>query len=127
MDFDRVVATPDMMGLVGKLGRILGPRGLMPNPKVGTVTMDVTTAVKGAKGGSVEFRVEKAGIVQAGVGKASFDAHKLVENIRAFADAVNKAKPAGAKGHFISRVAISSTMGPGVKIEPASLFGTPAS
>jgi large subunit ribosomal protein L1 len=127
IDFDRCIATPDLMPLVGRLGKVLGPRGLMPNPKVGTVTMDVTTAVKGAKGGSVEFRVEKAGIVQAGVGKASFDAHKLVENIRAFADAVNKAKPAGAKGHFISRVAISSTMGPGVKIEPASLFGTPAS
>jgi len=127
IDFDRCIATPDLMPLVGRLGKVLGPRGLMPNPKVGTVTMDVTTAVKGAKGGSVEFRVEKAGIVQAGVGKASFDAQKLVENIRAFADAVNKAKPAGAKGHFISRVAISSTMGPGVKIEPASLFGTPAS
>lgn len=127
IDFDRCIATPDLMPLVGRLGKVLGPRGLMPNPKVGTVTMDVTTAVKGAKGGSVEFRVEKAGIVQAGVGKASFDAQKLVENIRAFADAVNKAKPAGAKGHFISRVAISSTMGPGVKIEPASLFGNPAS
>jgi large subunit ribosomal protein L1 len=122
IDFDRCIATPDLMPLVGRLGKVLGPRGLMPNPKVGTVTMDVTTAVKGAKGGSVEFRVEKAGIVQAGVGKASFDAQKLVENIRAFADAVNKSKPAGAKGHFINRVAISSTMGPGVKIEPASLF-----
>src|SRR5213076_1583298 len=99
----------------------LGPRGMMPNPKIGTVTMDVATAVKGAKGGSVEFRVEKAGIVQAGVGKASFDAQKLVENIRAFADAVNKAKPPGAKGHFINRVAISSTMGPGVKIDMATL------
>jgi large subunit ribosomal protein L1 len=95
----------------------------MPNPKVGTVTMDVTSAVKGAKGGSVEFRVEKAGIIQAGVGKSSFDAQKLVENIRAFADAVQKAKPPGAKGHFINRVAISSTMGPGVKVEPSSLFG----
>jgi large subunit ribosomal protein L1 len=95
----------------------------MPNPKVGTVTMDVTSAVKGAKGGSVEFRVEKAGIVQAGVGKSSFDAQKLVENIKAFADAVQKAKPPGAKGHFINRVAISSTMGPGVKVEPSSLFG----
>ena len=105
IDFDRCIATPDMMGLVGRLGKVLGPRGLMPNPRVGTVTMDVATAVKGAKGGSVEFRVEKAGIVQAGVGKASFSADKLVENIKAFADAVNKAKPAGAKGHYINRVA----------------------
>jgi large subunit ribosomal protein L1 len=122
IDFDRVVATPDLMPLVGRLGKVLGPRGLMPNPKVGTVTMDVTGAVKGAKGGSVEFRVEKAGIVQAGVGKASFAAEKLVENIMAFADAVQKAKPAGAKGHYINRVAVSSTMGPGVKVELASLF-----
>jgi large subunit ribosomal protein L1 len=122
IDFDRVVATPDLMPLVGRLGKVLGPRGLMPNPKVGTVTMDVTGAVKGAKGGSVEFRVEKAGIVQAGVGKASFAADKLVENIMAFADAVQKARPAGAKGHYINRVAVSSTMGPGVKVEPASLF-----
>jgi large subunit ribosomal protein L1 len=122
IDFDRVVATPDLMPLVGRLGKVLGPRGLMPNPKVGTVTMDVTNAVKGAKGGSVEFRVEKAGIVQAGVGKASFSEEKLVENIRAFADAVQKSRPQGAKGQFISRVAISSTMGPGVKIEPATLF-----
>jgi large subunit ribosomal protein L1 len=122
IDFDRCIATPDMMGLVGRLGKVLGPRGLMPNPRVGTVTMDVANAVKGAKGGSVEFRVEKAGILQAGVGKASFSAEKLVENIRAFADAVQKAKPQGAKGTFINRVAISSTMGPGVKVEPASLF-----
>jgi large subunit ribosomal protein L1 len=122
IDFDRVVATPDLMPLVGRLGKVLGPRGLMPNPKVGTVTMDVTNAVKGAKGGSVEFRVEKAGIVQAGVGKASFSADKLVENILAFADAVQKSKPAGAKGHFINRVAVSSTMGPGVKVELATLF-----
>jgi large subunit ribosomal protein L1 len=122
IDFDRVVATPDLMPLVGRLGKVLGPRGLMPNPKVGTVTMDITNAVKGAKGGSVEFRVEKAGIVQAGVGKASFSEEKLVENIRAFADAVQKARPQGAKGQFINRVAISSTMGPGVKIVPASLF-----
>ncbi len=122
IDFDRVVATPDLMPLVGRLGKVLGPRGLMPNPKVGTVTMDVANAVKGAKGGSVEFRVEKAGIVQAGVGKASFSAEKLVENIVAFADAVQKSRPGGAKGHFINRVAISSTMGPGVKVEPASLF-----
>src|SRR5213079_1823344 len=123
IDFDRCIATPDLMPLVGRLGKVLGPRGLMPNPKVGTVTMDVTNAVKGAKGGSVEFRVEKAGIVQAGVGKASFDADKLVANIKAFADAVQKAKPAGAKGTFINRVAISSTMGPGVKIDTASLVG----
>jgi large subunit ribosomal protein L1 len=122
INFDRVVATPDLMPLVGRLGKVLGPRGLMPNPKVGTVTMDVASAVKGAKGGSVEFRVEKAGIVQAGVGKASFAAEKLVENIKAFADAVQKSRPAGAKGQFINRVAISSTMGPGVKVEPASLF-----
>src|SRR6187399_3503923 len=122
IDFDRCIATPDLMPLVGRLGKVLGPRGIMPNPKVGTVTMDVKGAVAGAKGGSVEFRVEKAGIVQAGVGKASFTAEKLVENIRAFADAVNKAKPAGAKGHFINRVAISSTMGPGVKIDPQTLL-----
>jgi large subunit ribosomal protein L1 len=122
IDFDRCIATPDLMPLVGRLGKVLGPRGLMPNPKVGTVTMDVAGAVKGAKGGSVEFRVEKAGIVHAGVGKSSFDAQKLVENIKAFADAVQKAKPPGAKGHFINRVAISSTMGPGVKIEPSTLF-----
>jgi large subunit ribosomal protein L1 len=122
VDFDRCIATPDLMPLVGRLGKVLGPRGLMPNPKVGTVTMDVTGAVKGAKGGSVEFRVEKAGIVHAGIGKASFAADKLAENIRAFADAVQKAKPQGAKGHFINRVAISSTMGPGVKIDITSLF-----
>src|SRR6201985_633080 len=123
INFDRCIATPDMMGPAGRLGKVLGPRGLMPNPRVGTVTMDVTGAVKGAKGGSVEFRVEKAGIVQAGVGKASFSADQLVANIKAFADAVQKSKPAGAKGTFINRVAISSTMGPGVKVEPASLFG----
>jgi large subunit ribosomal protein L1 len=122
IDFDRCIATPDLMPLVGRLGKVLGPRGMMPNPKVGTVTMDVSSAVRGAKGGSVEFRVEKAGIVQAGVGKASFSADQLVANIKAFADAVQKAKPAGAKGTFINRVAISSTMGPGVKVEPASLF-----
>src|ERR1700750_1766333 len=126
IDFDRCIATPDMMPLVGRLGKVLGPRGLMPNPKIGTVTMDVTGAVKGAKGGSVEFRVEKAGIVHAGVGKASFSADKLAENIRAFADAVQKAKPQGAKGHFINRIAISSTMGPGVKIEPGSVLNSAA-
>src|SRR5258705_8185276 len=122
IDFDRCIATPDMMPLVGRLGKVLGPRGMMPNPKVGTVTMDITNAVKASKGGSVEFRVEKAGIIQAGVGKASFSADKLVENIRAFADAVQKAKRKGAKGQFINRIAISSTMGPGVKIEPASVM-----
>ena len=123
IDFDRCIATPDMMALVGRLGKVLGPRGLMPNPKVGTVTMDVADAVKGAKGGSVEFRVEKAGIVHAGVGKASFSEEKLVENIKAFVDAVNKSKPTGAKGTFINRVAMSSTMGPGVKVEPSSMLG----
>lgn len=122
IDFDRCIATPDMMPLVGRLGKVLGPRGMMPNPKVGTVTMDVATAVKGAKGGSVEFRVEKAGIVQAGVGKASFTTDALVANIKAFADAVQKAKPAGAKGTYVQRVALSSTMGPGLKVEPNSLF-----
>src|ERR1700761_2859525 len=122
IDFDRCIATPDLMPLVGRLGKVLGPRGMMPNPKVGTVTMDVTGAVKASKGGSVEFRVEKAGIVHAGVGKASFTAEKLAENVRAFADAVQKAKPPGAKGHFINRIALSSTMGPGVKIEPSSVL-----
>jgi large subunit ribosomal protein L1 len=122
IDFDRCIATPDMMPLVGRLGKVLGPRGMMPNPKVGTVTMDITNAVKGAKGGSVEFRVEKAGIVQAGVGKASFTEQALVQNIKAFADAVNKSKPAGAKGHFVEKISVSSTMGPGLKIEPNSLF-----
>jgi large subunit ribosomal protein L1 len=123
IDFDRCIATPDMMPLVGRLGKVLGPRGMMPNPKIGTVTMDVTSAVKGAKGGSVEFRVEKAGIIQAGVGKASFSEDKLVENIKALADAVVKAKPAGAKGTYVQRVAVSSTMGPGVKVEPGTLLG----
>ena len=123
IDFDRCIATPDMMPLVGRLGKVLGPRGMMPNPKVGTVSMDVAGAVKAAKGGAVEFRVEKAGIVQAGIGKASFSAEKLMENIQAFADAVNKAKPSGAKGHYVNRVAISSTMGPGVKVDIPSLFG----
>ena len=123
INFDRCIATPDMMPLVGRLGKVLGPRGMMPNPKIGTVTMDVTSAVKGAKGGSVEFRVEKAGIVQAGIGKASFTADKLVENVKALADAVAKAKPAGAKGTYIQRVAVSSSMGPGVKVEPGTLLG----
>ena len=123
IDFDRCIATPDMMPLVGRLGKVLGPRGMMPNPKIGTVTMDVTGAVKGAKGGSVEFRVEKAGIVQAGIGKASFSEEKLVENIKALVDAVSKAKPAGAKGTYLQRVAVSSTMGPGVKVETGTVLG----
>ena len=121
IEFDRCIATPDMMPLVGRLGKVLGPRGLMPNPKIGTVTTDVTAAVKAAKGGAVEFRVEKAGVIHAGVGKASFTEDALVENIRAFADAVIKAKPSGAKGTFVKRIAVTSTMGPGVKVEPASL------
>ncbi len=119
--FDRCVATPDMMPLVGRLGKVLGPRGLMPNPKVGTVTMDVAGAVKASKGGAVEFRVEKAGIIQGSVGKASFGDDKLAENIAAFVDAVAKAKPPGAKGTYIQRIAISSTMGPGVKVDPATV------
>ena len=121
IDFDRCIATPDMMPLVGRLGKVLGPRGMMPNPKIGTVTMDVANAVKGAKGGSVEFRVEKAGIVQAGIGKASFSEEKLIQNVKALADAVVKAKPTGSKGTYVQRVAVSSTMGPGVKVEPGSL------
>ena len=120
MDFDRVIATPDMMPLVGRLGKQLGPRGLMPNPKVGTVTPNVTKAVEDAKGGAVQFRVDKNGIIHAGVGKASFDAPKIEENVRAFVDAVNKAKPSGAKGTYIKRIALASTMGPGVKIDPQS-------
>jgi large subunit ribosomal protein L1 len=121
INFDRCIATPDMMGLVGRLGKVLGPRGLMPNPRVGTVTMDVVGAVKGAKGGSVEFRVEKSGIVHAGVGKASFTEKALVENIKAFVDAVVKAKPAGSKGTYLKKVSISSTMGPGFKIETGTV------
>jgi large subunit ribosomal protein L1 len=121
INFDRVIATPDMMPLVGRLGKILGPRNLMPNPKVGTVTMDVAGAVKAAKGGAVEFRVEKAGILHAGVGKASFTDAAILENIKAFADAVNRAKPAGAKGTYVKRVAVSTTMGPGVHVDPASV------
>jgi len=116
IDFDRCIATPDMMPVVGRLGKILGPRNLMPNPKVGTVTMDVKAAVEAAKGGEVQFKVEKAGVIHAGVGKASFDEGKLVENIRAFVDAVQKAKPAGAKGAYMKKIAISSTMGPGVSV-----------
>ncbi len=121
INFDRVIATPDMMPLVGRLGKILGPRNLMPNPKVGTVTPDVAGAVKAAKGGAVEYRVEKAGIVHAGVGKASFSEEALLQNIKAIADAVQKSKPAGAKGTYMKRVSISSTMGPGVHVDPSSV------
>ena len=121
IEFDRCVATPDMMAVVGKLGKILGPRGLMPNPKLGTVTPDVAEAVKAAKGGQVEFRVEKAGIVHAGVGKASFSNEALFDNVKAFVNAISKAKPSGAKGTFMKRIALSSTMGAGVKIDVASL------
>lgn len=121
INFDRCIATPDMMGLVGRLGKVLGPRGLMPNPRVGTVTMDVVGAVKGAKGGSVEFRVEKSGIVHAGVGKASFTESALVENIKAFVDAVVKARPQGSKGTYLKKVSLSSTMGPGFKLETSSV------
>ncbi|MEO1281385.1 MAG: 50S ribosomal protein L1 [Pseudomonadota bacterium] len=121
LNFDRCIATPDMMALVGRLGKVLGPRGLMPNPRVGTVTMDVKSAVEGAKGGAVEFRAEKAGIVHAGVGKASFSDDKLLENIRAFMDAVVKARPTGAKGTYVKKVALSSTMGPGVRVDLSSV------
>ncbi|HZY50663.1 MAG TPA: 50S ribosomal protein L1 [Devosia sp.] len=121
IDFDRVIATPDMMPLVGRLGKVLGPRNLMPNPKVGTVTPDVAGAVKAAKGGAVEFRVEKAGIIHAGVGKASFTQEALLQNIQAFTDAVQKAKPTGAKGTYLKRIAVSSTMGPGVHVDPTTL------
>ncbi|HXQ09564.1 MAG TPA: 50S ribosomal protein L1 [Caulobacteraceae bacterium] len=121
MEFDRVIATPDMMALVGRLGKVLGPRGLMPNPRVGTVTPNVGQAVKDAKGGSIEFRVEKAGIVHAGVGKASFSEGALTANVKALVDALQKAKPSGAKGTYIQRISLSSTMGPGFKIEPTSI------
>ena len=120
IEFDRCIATPDLMPLVGRLGKILGPRNLMPNPKVGTVTMDVKTAVEGAKGGEVQFKVEKAGVIHAGVGKVSFDEAKLAQNIRAFVDAVSRAKPAGAKGTYLKKVSLSSTMGPGVSVDIAS-------
>ena len=123
IDFDRCIATPDMMPLVGRLGKVLGPRGMMPNPKVGTVTTDVAAAVKASKGGAVEFRVEKAGIVHAGVGKASFDADKLAANVKAFVDAINKAKPSGAKGTYLKRANLSSTMGAGIKIDIPTLVG----
>jgi large subunit ribosomal protein L1 len=124
INFDRCIATPDLMGLVGRLGKVLGPRGLMPNPRVGTVTMDVTAAVKAAKGGAVEFRVEKAGIVQAGVGKASFSEQQLIENIKAFVDAVVRAKPPGAKGNYLNKVSLSSSQGVGVKVDAASIAGS---
>ena len=123
IDFDRCIATPDMMGLVGRLGKVLGPRGMMPNPKVGTVTMDVAGAIKAAKGGAVEFRVEKAGIIQAGVGKASFTDEALSQNIKAFVDAVVKAKPPAAKGTYVKKLSISSSMGPGLKLDLASVTG----
>jgi len=121
VDFDKCIATPDLMPLVGRLGKVLGPRGLMPNPKVGTVTNDVTAAIRDAKGGAVEFRAEKAGIIQAGIGKASFAEQAIIANIKAFADAVQKSRPAGAKGTFVQRIAISSTMGPGVKVDPTTI------
>jgi large subunit ribosomal protein L1 len=120
IEFDRCIATPDMMPLVGRLGKVLGPRNLMPNPKVGTVTMDVKTAVEAAKGGEVQFKVEKAGVIHAGIGKVSFSDEKLAQNVRAFVDAVSKAKPAGAKGAYLKKVSLSSTMGPGVALDLAS-------
>jgi large subunit ribosomal protein L1 len=121
INFDRCIATPDLMPLVGRLGKVLGPRGMMPNPKVGTVTMDVAAAVKASKGGAVEFRVEKAGIIHAGVGKVSFETAALEENVRALADAVNKAKPSGAKGVYMRKMSVSSTMGPGLKVDLATI------
>ena len=121
--FDRCIATPDMMAVVGKLGKILGPKGLMPNPKLGTVTQDVTNAIKAAKAGQIEFRVEKEGIIHAGVGKANFSTDQLVENVAAFVDAIVKAKPSGVKGTYLKRVSLTSTMGPGIKLDVASLFG----
>ena len=121
IDFERVIATPDMMPIVGRLGKVLGPRGLMPNPKLGTVTADVAAAVEAAKGGQVQFRAEKAGIVHAGIGKASFSEADILANVKAFIDAIQKAKPSGAKGTYVKKIAISSTMGPSVKIEPASV------
>jgi large subunit ribosomal protein L1 len=123
IEFDRCIATPDMMPIVGRLGKVLGPRNLMPNPKVGTVTMDVKEAVEAAKGGQVQFKAEKAGVVHAGIGKASFDADKLAQNLRAFVDAVNKAKPSGAKGTYMKKVSVSSTMGRGVSVDVTSATG----
>ncbi|MEL6977156.1 MAG: 50S ribosomal protein L1 [Pseudomonadota bacterium] len=121
IEFDRCIATPDMMPIVGRLGKVLGPRGLMPNPKVGTVTMDVKKAIQDAKGGQVQFRVEKAGVIHAGIGKASFSEADLEQNARAFIDAVSKAKPSGAKGQYLRKIALSSTMGPGIKVDVASI------
>ena len=123
IDFERCIATPDMMPVVGRLGRILGPRGMMPNPKLGSVTNDVAAAIEATKGGQVEFRVEKAGIVHAGVGKASFEEAALIENVKAFVGAIGRARPSGAKGTYIKRVSLSSTMGPGLKVDVASVFG----
>ncbi|TCS60082.1 50S ribosomal protein L1 [Varunaivibrio sulfuroxidans] len=123
MDFDRCIATPDMMLVVGKLGKVLGPRGLMPNPKLGTVTQDVAQAVKDAKGGQIEFRVEKAGVIHAGVGKASFSEEQILENVRVFIDAINKAKPSGAKGTYLKKVSLSSTMGPGLSLDLGAIAG----
>jgi large subunit ribosomal protein L1 len=123
IDFDRCIATPDMMAIVGRLGKVLGPRNLMPNPRVGTVTMDVKEAVEAAKGGQVQFKAEKAGVVHAGIGKASFSAEQLQENMRAFVDAVGKARPSGAKGTYMKKIAVSSTMGPGVTVDVASATG----
>jgi large subunit ribosomal protein L1 len=123
IEFDRVIATPDMMALVGRLGKVLGPRGLMPNPKLGTVTNDVAEAVKATKGGQVEFRAEKSGLIHAGIGKASFSEAAIAANVKAFVGAINRAKPAGAKGTFLKKVSISSTMGPGVKLDVATVVG----
>lgn len=122
MDFDRCIATPDMMGLVGRLGKVLGPKGLMPNPKLGTVTPNVKEAVEAAKAGSIEFRAEKSGIIHAGVGKASFDAKKIAENVIAFVEAIQKAKPSGSKGVYVKKITVTSTMGPGIKLDPAELL-----
>ncbi|MGE3967160.1 MAG: 50S ribosomal protein L1 [Dongiaceae bacterium] len=123
IEFDRVIATPDMMGLVGRLGKVLGPRGLMPNPKLGTVTNDLAEAIKASKGGQVEFRAEKAGLIHAGIGKASFSETALAENVKAFVGAINRAKPSGAKGTFLKKVSLSSTMGPGVKLDVVTIVG----
>jgi large subunit ribosomal protein L1 len=123
IDFDKCIATPDMMAIVGRLGKVLGPRGLMPNPKLGTVTNDVAQAIKATKGGQVEFRAEKTGLIHAGVGKASFSKEALIDNVKAFVGAVARAKPSGAKGSYIKKISLSSTMGPGVKLEIASLLG----
>jgi large subunit ribosomal protein L1 len=125
IEFDRVIATPDMMGLVGRLGKVLGPRGLMPNPKLGTVTNDLAEAIKASKGGQVEFRADKAGLIHCGIGKASFSEAAIVENVKAFVGAINRAKPSGAKGTFLKKVSLSSTMGPGVKLDVATIVGGP--